>query len=414
MSLNQDNSVTVEDETSSANSDIKTAHKAGQTNFETNFGRLSIDLLRFLYHELGIPETGVKQGLVNYLASEAKNRSDFIGLDNSEKASDDNSKYNFEAFSDGFCNASLDYGESRSKPSNYFHPLECLMLKMRCLLIGVFKRAYERSMMSRKPGISDHLEILCPGLNICIGKTSGAYVVSVADKDGWSVAVKIVASDIMDPMSELFSAKWERARIVVHIFLEPQPYLSPSWYSVPGQGTFASLPTFKWHRNEFSLQESSGPYFLGWRTFGIFCNNYLDNVWVAYSSRDILLNQREKVIEVDLKSTLEGLVVALEEKVSSTIASLKVLLKSQSKQIEQEDNIAKIGSKECAIVITQSNSNAVVHQAFGKQLKGLMITLIVDNKVALKTVQNGASRIAKEHYSRKLKYMHRKKYKDFQ
>ncbi|CAG8625009.1 24608_t:CDS:2, partial [Gigaspora rosea] len=57
MSQNKDKSATVEDKPlSSTNSDVKPTHKKWQANFESNFGHVAVDLLRFLYHELGIPE----------------------------------------------------------------------------------------------------------------------------------------------------------------------------------------------------------------------------------------------------------------------------------------------------------------------------------------------------------------------
>ncbi|CAG8817175.1 10548_t:CDS:1, partial [Racocetra fulgida] len=75
-------SVIVEDDSSSTNSDVElvhkndveTAQKAGQTNFEANFGRMSVDMLKFFCHEWGVSESGSKQDLVSRLVNESRKR----------------------------------------------------------------------------------------------------------------------------------------------------------------------------------------------------------------------------------------------------------------------------------------------------------------------------------------------------
>ncbi|CAG8643560.1 7410_t:CDS:1 [Cetraspora pellucida] len=62
------------DKRASSFSDCEVVQKSGQANFEANFGRMSVDVLRFLCHELGIAEAGSKQDLVNRLVSESKKR----------------------------------------------------------------------------------------------------------------------------------------------------------------------------------------------------------------------------------------------------------------------------------------------------------------------------------------------------
>ncbi|CAG8570277.1 10710_t:CDS:2 [Cetraspora pellucida] len=59
---------------SSSNSDCEIVQKGIQANFEANFGRMSVDVLKFLCHELGVSETGSKQDLVNRLVSESRRR----------------------------------------------------------------------------------------------------------------------------------------------------------------------------------------------------------------------------------------------------------------------------------------------------------------------------------------------------
>ncbi|CAG8596569.1 20178_t:CDS:2 [Cetraspora pellucida] len=64
----------LDDRASSFSSDCVVVQKSVQANFEANFGRMSVDVLRFLCHELGIAESGSKQDLVNRLVSESKRR----------------------------------------------------------------------------------------------------------------------------------------------------------------------------------------------------------------------------------------------------------------------------------------------------------------------------------------------------
>ncbi|CAG8768907.1 4944_t:CDS:2, partial [Racocetra fulgida] len=208
MSQNKDKLVTVEDEASSSNSsDVEPSHKCGQTNFETNFGRLSMDLLRFLCHELDISEAGVKQDLVNRLASEAKKRCELSGLDNSGKGKrvesdkclkpslDDCNKSNVEAFSDGFGNVpSVDVG-SRSKSSSDFVPPR---------LPSAANEMSSAGALLDKALFSGEVEYVYLASQVALER---AYVVRVADEDGWSVAAKMAASEILDPMSELFGEK---------------------------------------------------------------------------------------------------------------------------------------------------------------------------------------------------------------
>ncbi|RIB19817.1 hypothetical protein C2G38_2035761 [Gigaspora rosea] len=101
MSQNKVKSVTIEDEPMSpVNSDVESIVKNNQSSFDTNFGRLSMETLKFLCHELGASEVGTKQDLVNRLVSEAKKRNGLSGLENSGKRkvvdSDSDPKWSFD------------------------------------------------------------------------------------------------------------------------------------------------------------------------------------------------------------------------------------------------------------------------------------------------------------------------------
>ncbi|CAG8634843.1 17310_t:CDS:2, partial [Cetraspora pellucida] len=87
------NSVTIKDESSSTNSDIDLTQKndvdmtqrAAQTNFEANFSRISVEMLKFLCYEIGVSVAGLKQNLVGRLVNKSKKRFGLPGLDNSKK-----------------------------------------------------------------------------------------------------------------------------------------------------------------------------------------------------------------------------------------------------------------------------------------------------------------------------------------
>ncbi|CAG8789220.1 24223_t:CDS:1 [Cetraspora pellucida] len=64
----------LDDHVSSFSSDCEVVQKSVQANFEANFGRRSVNVLRFLCHELVIAELGSKQDLVNCLVSKNKRR----------------------------------------------------------------------------------------------------------------------------------------------------------------------------------------------------------------------------------------------------------------------------------------------------------------------------------------------------
>ncbi|CAG8674810.1 13681_t:CDS:2, partial [Racocetra fulgida] len=49
-----------------------------------------------------------------------------------------------------------------------------------------------------------------------------AYVVRVADQDGWDIVSKIVAEDALDPMAELMGGKHERSRLAAQHFSKPK------------------------------------------------------------------------------------------------------------------------------------------------------------------------------------------------
>ncbi|CAG8827275.1 1748_t:CDS:10, partial [Gigaspora margarita] len=219
MSFNKDKFTTVEDVTSSpTNSDIEPSPKTGQTNFE-NFGRLSMDLLRF-FDFVGSDNLGKGKGC----ESEK----------NSKEASDDSNKFNFEAFSDGFGNVPFDEGRSKAKSSNDFMPPRMPSAANEMPTDWGFQEGlWKKRDLSKARNQWEYNEWCRIGLLLDKALLSGeveyvhlakqlvlerAYVVRVADEDGWGVAVKMAASDIMDPMSELFGAKRERARTAAQQF----------------------------------------------------------------------------------------------------------------------------------------------------------------------------------------------------
>ncbi|CAG8780048.1 6175_t:CDS:2 [Gigaspora margarita] len=178
MSQNKDKSVTVEDETSSStNSDVEQTYK----------------------------KVGIKQDLVNRLVSEAKKRCELGSLDNSEKAkgaelsrmfepalNNKNSKFNFETFLDRFGNIPSDDTVDTSLD--------------KAILSGEVEYVY----MARQVALER------------------AYIVRVADEDGWSVA-----------------ANWQQYNL--------------------GQLAFPCPTSLKEHRTGLNSQESFDAYFLGYQ-----------------------------------------------------------------------------------------------------------------------------------------------------
>ncbi|CAG8732988.1 3177_t:CDS:2, partial [Gigaspora rosea] len=69
-----------------------------------------------------------------------------------------------------------------------------------CWIIGTFKRMYGKSRILQK-----HVAL------------KRAYVVRVADEDGWEVAEKLALENFINPMSEQFDGKHERARMATQL-----------------------------------------------------------------------------------------------------------------------------------------------------------------------------------------------------
>ncbi|CAG8631903.1 9246_t:CDS:2, partial [Racocetra fulgida] len=117
-------SVTVEDDSSSTNSnvelmhknDVETVQKAGQTNFEANFGRILVDMLKFLCYELSVSELGSKQDLRYVLLdSDISVKEKVVDVDNvAKEVFKKGSRLGFElkkVFVDVFNNASSSSAE---------------------------------------------------------------------------------------------------------------------------------------------------------------------------------------------------------------------------------------------------------------------------------------------------------------
>ncbi|CAG8641488.1 17929_t:CDS:2 [Cetraspora pellucida] len=77
-SVSGKNKVTVsEEETTQSASDVEPS--CGQVNFEANFGRLSLKMLKFLCQGMGISDAGLKQELVGRLVNEYKKKEESSG-----------------------------------------------------------------------------------------------------------------------------------------------------------------------------------------------------------------------------------------------------------------------------------------------------------------------------------------------
>ncbi|CAG8681139.1 16093_t:CDS:2, partial [Racocetra fulgida] len=84
-----------------------------------------------------------------------------------------------------------------------------------------------------------------------------AYVVRVADKDGWSVAAKMTSGDMSDPMSELFISygrgyysnnqpqpvQVQVPSLYMPSGIQPQPFVYPNWQQISSQRMFCPPPT---------------------------------------------------------------------------------------------------------------------------------------------------------------------------
>ncbi|CAG8554120.1 16052_t:CDS:2 [Racocetra fulgida] len=111
-------SVTVEDESNSDielmhKNDVETAQKSGQTNFEANFGCMSVEMLKFLCHEIGVSDTGNESRKRNVLSDlDISVKGKVVDIDSVMKeVSGKGSKLGFElekAFANVFNNVLVD------------------------------------------------------------------------------------------------------------------------------------------------------------------------------------------------------------------------------------------------------------------------------------------------------------------
>lgn len=320
MSQNKVKSVTIEDESSSpVNSDVETINKNNQSSFDTNFGRLSIEILKFLCHKLGISDVGTKQDLVNRLGNEAKKRNGLSGLENSGKGkaveSDGDPKLSFDnqfkanvdagqAFANVFGTPPSDNGNPFAKIGDDFPPrmsssgempfswkFQESVWKKRELTKARNQWEYNEwckaGLLLDKALLSRQVEYVQLARQVALER---AYMVRVADEDGWGVAAKMALDDSTDPMLELFSGKRERARMAAQLFPKNkrskvssslygqqdraqtqtsntcfpmfvllQPFFPPSWQQMPIQNFLYATPIMgnKW--NEVGPQDVFGP-----------------------------------------------------------------------------------------------------------------------------------------------------------
>ncbi|CAG8477793.1 9147_t:CDS:2, partial [Cetraspora pellucida] len=215
----------------------------GQVNFEANFGHLSLEMLKFLCQGMGVSEVSLKQDLVNRLVSECKAREEASGdlFGKGKSMNLDNDVGDTEVFFH-----TRDHGHSVGGPN--INKQEEGDLGARAAGVHqslwfpegkekfVFDNDSDETGLWRKQNLSkagnqwEFNEWCKVGLLMDKALNTGdvdyllltrqvalerAYIVRVADEDGWGVAVKMASNDTVDPMSQMFGGKRERARLAV-------------------------------------------------------------------------------------------------------------------------------------------------------------------------------------------------------
>ncbi|CAG8618282.1 42584_t:CDS:2 [Gigaspora margarita] len=275
-------SVTIEDESSTINSDIdvsikndvEASQKGAQTNFEANFGRRSVEMLKFLCHEMGVSEAGSKQDLVSRLVDESRKRNVSVGSDNigkgkavdvdseSREVPEQDSKSGFDsgkAFPNVFNNTSADGGDLGAKGS-----FDRTLPRMPFLTPDLFTNLdiqegiWKKRELTKARNQWEYNEWCKAGLLLDKALFTGeveyvqlarqvalerAYVVRVADEDGWNVVAKMASGDLLDPMSELFGGEREWARMAAQQF--PKSKRSKVSYGQSKPNNHQGLPQFQ-------------------------------------------------------------------------------------------------------------------------------------------------------------------------
>ncbi|RIB22037.1 hypothetical protein C2G38_2174937 [Gigaspora rosea] len=215
MSQNKVKSVTIEDVSLSlVTSDVEIINKNNQSSFDTNFGHLSIEILKFLCHKLGVSNLGMKQDLVNRLGNEAKKRNGSSGLENLGKGKAVESDSDLKLAFDNQFKANVDAGQAfanifGSLPSDNGNPYAKMGDNFPPWTSSVAGLLLDKALLTGQ------VEYVHLARQVALER---AYVVRVADEDGWGVAAKMALEDSIDPMSELFSGKRERARMAAQLF----------------------------------------------------------------------------------------------------------------------------------------------------------------------------------------------------
>ncbi|CAG8527147.1 18248_t:CDS:2, partial [Racocetra fulgida] len=179
-----------------------------QTSLESNLNRLSVEVLRFVCRGMGLSEMGQKQEIVSRLLKESHNR---LGREDSVedagvtgkakkawpqllRSQDNTLSEELEALWTGnraqcpvVGENSLDAYSKQGSMGQDFSPTEALMDKALASSDVNYIRIARQVAMER------------------------AYVVRVADENGWEVAVKMANVDGLDPIMELFGSKRESA-----------------------------------------------------------------------------------------------------------------------------------------------------------------------------------------------------------
>ncbi|CAG8742605.1 30622_t:CDS:2, partial [Racocetra persica] len=225
--------------------DIEMVQKSGQTNFEANFSHMSVEILKFLCHEMGVSETGSKQDLVSCLVNESRKRYVLSNSDISvkEKVVDidsdmkevpgEGSKLSFKkAFANTFNNVLVDSENLVTNRCNILSSPQLAKARNQ----WEYNEWCKASLLLDKALYTDDINYVQLARQVVLERV---YVVKVADKDGWNVVVRMVSGDMLDLISELFSRKYERARmdsaqvqvssLYMPLFIQPQPFVYLNW-----------------------------------------------------------------------------------------------------------------------------------------------------------------------------------------
>ncbi|CAG8578289.1 7421_t:CDS:2, partial [Racocetra fulgida] len=190
---------TVEDESLFTNSyieltyknDVEAAQRSVQTNFEANFSRISVEMLKFFCYKMGLFEASSKQDLVNHLVIEYKKRDVLVGSDNAVKGKS--------------VDVDDDIKELSGEDSKFSYEIgKAFQISLTGVLLD-------------KALFSGNVEYVQLARQVVLER---AYVVRVADKDGWNVAARMILSDLFDLINTGMSNRFISFKQVVYYLCE--------------------------------------------------------------------------------------------------------------------------------------------------------------------------------------------------